>query len=259
MHITRSATFTFVCRRLTKQKSSQNAFTLRERDRDRELYSDERKKGREALDRLLTQKRRRREESEKTKKNHHHHHQSLKLSTMPSLQTPCWVQNLDTQQAMKLQKRKCATKGATADERRRERQRRRRRRRATATSSFSHWSGCCVGEEEEEDQPSPHGILPPLSGYNKQEAPVTGATSNRNHQLQLLMEPVTVQPYQPRAAWNGEKKINYFLLVSPSFTSSGYHEKQFTSFIWRGGGGVSYLPLPSGYNLQASWRVRELP
>jgi len=89
MHITRSATFTFVCRRLTKQKkSTQNAYTLtdRDRDRDREFYSDERKKGREALDRLLTQKRRRREESEKTKK--HHQHQSLKLSTMPSLQTP---------------------------------------------------------------------------------------------------------------------------------------------------------------------------
>ncbi|CAK9876869.1 unnamed protein product [Sphagnum jensenii] len=101
---------------------------------------------------------------------------------------------------MKLQKRKRATKGGTADETRRERQRRRRRQGATATSSFSHWSGCCVEEEEEEDQPGPHGILPPLSGYNKQEAPVTGATSNRNHQLQLLLEPVTVQPYQPRAA-----------------------------------------------------------
>lgn len=68
MHVTRSATFTFVCRRLTKQKSSQNTYTLTERNRDREFYSDERKKGREALDRLLTQKRRRREESEKTKK-----------------------------------------------------------------------------------------------------------------------------------------------------------------------------------------------
>jgi hypothetical protein len=68
MHITRSATFTFVCRRLTKQKSTQNAYTLIERDRDRKFYSNERKKGREALDRLLTPKRRRREESEKTKK-----------------------------------------------------------------------------------------------------------------------------------------------------------------------------------------------
>jgi hypothetical protein len=96
MHITRSAIFTFVCRRVTKQKSTQNAYTLtdrdRDRDRDREFYSDERKKGREALDRSLTQKRRRRQESEKTKKkkhHHHHHHESLKLSTMPSLQTPC--------------------------------------------------------------------------------------------------------------------------------------------------------------------------
>jgi len=101
---------------------------------------------------------------------------------------------------MKLQKRKRATKGAAADERRRERQRRRRRRRATATSSFTNWS-CGCEEEEEEDRPSPHGILPSLSGDNKQEAPVTGATSNRNHQLHLLLEPVTVQPYQPRAAW----------------------------------------------------------
>jgi hypothetical protein len=80
--------------------------------------------------------------------------------------------------------------------RRREQQRRRRRRRrgATATSSLSHWSYCCEEEEEEEDQPSPHGILLPLSGYNKQEAPVTEPTSNRNNQLQLLLEPVTVQP-----------------------------------------------------------------
>jgi hypothetical protein len=68
MHITRSATCTFVYRRLTKQKSTLNAYTLTDRDRDREFYSDERKKGREALDRLLTQKRRRREESEKTPK-----------------------------------------------------------------------------------------------------------------------------------------------------------------------------------------------
>lgn len=142
MYITRSAPFNLRLWKTYKtKKSTQDAYTLteidRDRDRDREFYSDERKKGRGASDRLLTQKTRRREESEKTKKKKHRHHQSPKLSTMPSLQTPCWVQNPDTQQAMKHQARKRATKGAKADERIRERQRRRRRRGATATSYFS--------------------------------------------------------------------------------------------------------------------------
>ncbi len=201
MHITRSATFTFVCRRLTKQKSTQNVYTLTETETETE--SSKVMRGRKDVKLWIVCSPKREEDEKRARRQKkHHQHQSLKLSTMPSLQTPYWVQNPNTQQAMKLQKRKRPTKGAAADERRRERQRRRRRRRrATATSSFTNWSCCCEEEEEEEDQPSPHGILPPLSGDNKQEAPVTGATSNRNHQLHLLPEPVTVQPYQPRAAW----------------------------------------------------------
>ncbi|CAM6026834.1 unnamed protein product [Sphagnum balticum] len=61
-------------------------------------------------------------------------------------------------------------------------------------------TGAAVVKKKKKKKTSPvhMGFSPPLSGYNKQEAPVTGPPNNRNHQLQL--EPVTVQPYQPRAA-----------------------------------------------------------
>jgi hypothetical protein len=65
----------------------------------------------------------------------------------------------------------------------------------------SHTGAAVVKKKKKKKKTSPvhMGFSPPLSGYNKQEAPVTGPPSNRNHQLQLLLEPVTVQPYQPRA------------------------------------------------------------
>jgi hypothetical protein len=56
-------------------------------------------------------------------------------------------------------------------------------------------TGAAVVKKKEKKKTSPvhMGFSPHLSGYNKQEAPVTGPPSYRNHQLQLLLlEPVTV-------------------------------------------------------------------
>jgi hypothetical protein len=145
---------------------------------------------------------------------------------------------------MKLQKRKCATKGATADERRRERQRRRRRRRATATSSFSHWSGCCVGEEEEEeDQPSPHGILPPLSGYNKQEAPVTGATSNRKPPTTTTTGTGNRPALSTSGCMKWEKK-NQLLPFGVSFLYQFWVSWKTIYFLYLAGGRGGFLFAP---------------